>query len=64
LTFIYLILFAILVFNLEVVRDYLDMFYGLIGGIIVMTITNTLNDFQSKKEEQKEFRELCKMYIK
>ena len=64
LTFIYLILFAILVFNLEVVRDYLDMVYGLIGGIIVMTITNTINDFQSKKEEQKEFRELCKMYIK
>lgn len=64
LTFIYVILFAVLVFNFSAVKDYLDMFYGLIGGIVLMTITNTLNDFQSKKEEMAEFKELCRMYIK
>lgn len=64
LTFIYLILLMILIFNFESVTNHHDMMYGLIGGIILMTITGTLNDFQTKKEEQKEFRELCKMYIK
>ena len=64
LTFIYVILFAVLVFNFSAVSNHLDMFYGLAGGIILMTITNTLNDFQSKKEEMAEFKELCRMYIK
>ena len=64
LTFIYVILFAVLVFNFSAVKNHLDMLYGLAGGIILMTITNTLNDFQSKKEEQEEFKELCRMYIK
>lgn len=64
LTFVYVILFAVLVFNFSAVKDYLDMFYGLIGGIVLMTITTTLNDFQSKKEEQEEFKELCRMYIR
>ena len=62
LTFIYVILLAILIFNFESVRNHLDMMYGLIGGIILMTITGTLNDFQTKKEEQEEFKELCRMY--
>lgn len=64
LTFIYVILFAVLVFNFEAVKNHLDMMYGLVGGIVLMTITTTLNDFQSKKEEQEEFKELCRMYIK
>lgn len=64
LTFVYVILFAVLVFNFSAVKDYLDMFYGSIGGIVLMTITTTLNDFQSKKEEQEEFKELCRMYIR
>ena len=62
LTFIYVILLAVLIFNFESVRNHLDMLYGLVGGIILMTITGTLNDFQSKKEEQREFKELCKKY--
>lgn len=64
LTFVYVILFAVLAFNFSAVSNQLDMFYGLAGGIILMTITNTLNDFQSKKEEIEEFKELCRMYIK
>ena len=62
LTFIYVILLAILIFNFESVRNHLDMMYGLIGGIILMTITGTLNYFQSKKEEEREFKELCRRY--
>ena len=62
LTFIYVILLAVLIFNFEIVRNHLDMLYGLVGGIILMTITGTLNDFQTKKEEQEEFKELCRMY--
>ena len=62
LTFIYVILFGVLAFNFEAVKNYLDMLYGLASGIILMTITTTLNDFQTKKEEQREFKELCKMY--
>ena len=58
LTFIYVILFAVLVFNFSAIDNHLDMFYGLIAGVIVMTITNTLNDFESKKEEEKEFYSL------
>lgn len=60
--FIYLILLGILVFNFETIGNYLDVMYGLICGIILMTITNTLIDFESKKQEQREFKELCKMY--
>ena len=62
LIFIYLILLAVLIFNFESIVNYLDVMYGLIGGIIFMMITNTLIDFESKKEEQEEFKELCKMY--
>lgn len=62
LTFIYVILLAVLVFNFDIVKNHLDVMYGLVGGIILMTITGTLNDFQSKKEEEREFKELCKMY--
>ena len=58
------VLVLILVFNFSAVKNHLDMLYGLAGGIILMTITNTLNDFQSKKEEQEEFKELCRMYIR
>lgn len=64
LTFIYVILLAVLVFNFESVRNHIDMLYGVVGGIILMTITNTLNDFQSKKEEIEEFKELCRIYIR
>lgn len=62
LTFIYVILLVVLVCNIEVVKNHMDVMYGLVGGIIIMTITNTLNDFQSKKEEEREFRELCRRY--
>lgn len=62
LIFIYLILLAVLIFNFESIVNHLDVMYGLIGGIIFMMITNTLIDFESKKEEQEEFKELCKMY--
>lgn len=62
LIFIYLILLAVLIFNFESIGNHMDMFYGLIGGIILMMITNTLIDFESKKQEQREFKELCRMY--